>query len=115
MTANALLMEDNVSVLQATDCVQHISDANVASLTSLPNELLLEIVNCFPSLPTLINHDMLPDNEYPTRREVIAAFSQTCRRLRSLFHPLLWRTIEAVASKYQHKQRTLKILTIPQK
>ncbi|KAL1755097.1 hypothetical protein FB107DRAFT_291205 [Schizophyllum commune] len=89
--------EDSVSVFQVSDRVQRAPAANALSLSSLPNELLLEIVNCFPSLPTLINGDILYDDKDPTRREVIAAFSQTCRRFRSLFYPLLWRTIEAVA------------------
>ena len=98
--SSAAPTEDSVSVFQAFDRVQRVPAANALSLTSLPNELLLEIVNRFPSLPTLINGDILHDDKDPTRREVIAAFSQTCRRFRSLFYPLLWRTIEAVASEY---------------
>ncbi|KAL1685706.1 hypothetical protein GGG16DRAFT_129235 [Schizophyllum commune] len=95
--SSAAPTEGSVSVFQAFDRVQRVPATNALSLSSLPNELLLEIVNCFPSLPTLINGDILHDDKDPTRREVIAAFSQTCRRFRSLFYPLLWRTIEAVA------------------
>ncbi|KAI5826257.1 hypothetical protein K523DRAFT_395153 [Schizophyllum commune Tattone D] len=82
--------------LQATDCDD--SSPGAVSLTSLPDELLLEIIDCLPRVSVLINRNMPYDEDDLTRREVISALSQTCRRYRSLLYPLLWQTIEAVAS-----------------
>ncbi|KAI5893257.1 uncharacterized protein SCHCODRAFT_02538033 [Schizophyllum commune H4-8] len=97
-------MVESKHALQATDCDD--SSPGAVTLTSLPDELLLEIVDCLPRVSVLINRNMPYDEDDLTRREIISALSQTCRRFRILLHPLLWQTIEAVAKKgVQWKKR----------
>ena len=98
IAAAAATMVESKLALQVTYCDGNSPEA--VSLTSLPDELLLEIVDCLPRVSVLINRNMPYDEENLTRREVVSALSQTCRRFRSLLYPLLWQTIEAVASKY---------------
>ncbi|KAL1698930.1 hypothetical protein EV121DRAFT_284462 [Schizophyllum commune] len=64
--------------LQATDCDD--SSPGAVTLTSLPDELLLEIVDCLPRVSVLINRNVPYDEDDLTRREVISALSQTCQK-----------------------------------
>ncbi|KAI4519930.1 hypothetical protein K525DRAFT_204900 [Schizophyllum commune Loenen D] len=64
--------------LQSTDCDD--SSPGAVSLTSLPDELLLEIIDCLPRVSVLINRNMPYDEDDLTRREVISALSQTCQK-----------------------------------
>jgi hypothetical protein len=69
---------------------------NMNGLTTLPDELLLEILSYYPE------SEPGPDKEYSkedadahfARRERLIALSQICRNLRRFLRPYVWRRIE---------------------
>ncbi|TRM67528.1 hypothetical protein BD626DRAFT_625964 [Schizophyllum amplum] len=72
-----------------------------SAFISLPDELLLEVVNSYPRVSLHTKRTALYGEEYLVRHRSIYALSQTCRRLRNVFLPYVWQSIEAFASKYQ--------------
>ena len=65
------------------------------ALDTLPTELLMIIIGHYPRLPISIG-GCLPKQaqEYLVRHRTIYALSQTSSRLRSVFLPLVWQSVE---------------------
>jgi len=61
-------------------------------ITFLPSEILLEIVSGFSDDPSI------DAAEYREGLNIIRALSQTCRELRSVYLPLLWKQVEACST-----------------
>lgn len=76
--------------------IQPISQGK-KGLTTLPSELLLEIVSHFPEIEIEIILDCrqsLPV-DFRERFTALRALSQTCKELRSVVLPLAWERLEA--------------------
>jgi len=64
-------------------------------LLNLPDELLLEILSNYPSLPTPTSAKWCTDiDQRVTRRDALCALSQTCRKLWKFFRPFIWKNLE---------------------
>ncbi|KAL1746658.1 hypothetical protein HDZ31DRAFT_3483, partial [Schizophyllum fasciatum] len=63
------------------------------ALGTLPTELLMIVIASYPQLPLYVG-GCIPGDEYLVRHRTIYALSQTCSRLRSVFLPLVWQSIE---------------------
>ncbi|KAK0186858.1 hypothetical protein F5146DRAFT_962288 [Armillaria mellea] len=90
--------------------------ANMSGLPALPNELLLEILSYWPSIPVPAKDRRVFSERYMQRFHALLALSQTCRSLRSVFLPLVWQRLEACASRkpglgpstpFYHRKRAL--------
>ena len=63
-------------------------------MSTLPNELLLEIVSHFPSDPLTLS---APSTTHIARREALRSLSEVCRNFRRVFRPYLWQRVEVYA------------------
>ncbi|KAK0200097.1 hypothetical protein DFS33DRAFT_1367023 [Desarmillaria ectypa] len=68
-------------------------------MTVLPNELLLEILSYWPSIPIPAKGRRVFSEQYILRFHALLALSQTCCSLRNVFLPLVWERLEAYASR----------------
>ncbi|SJL12602.1 uncharacterized protein ARMOST_16030 [Armillaria ostoyae] len=73
--------------------------ANMTGLPVLPNELLLEILSYWPSIPIPAKDRRVFSERYMERFHALLTLSQTCRSLRNVFLPLVWERLEACASR----------------
>ncbi|PBK65156.1 hypothetical protein ARMSODRAFT_892263 [Armillaria solidipes] len=73
--------------------------ANMTGLPVLPNELLLEILSYWPSIPIPAKDRRVFSERYMERFHALLALSQTCRSLRNVLLPLVWERLEACASR----------------
>ncbi|KAF8887458.1 hypothetical protein CPB84DRAFT_1521263 [Gymnopilus junonius] len=94
-------VETSPASLDLDECPNPIAK-NTSGLPIFPAELLLEIISYFPrprdpGLNDTSHSRVLPvveAEEHFAWREVIFALSQTCKNLRLIFRPYLWRRIE---------------------
>ncbi|KAF9043856.1 hypothetical protein BDZ89DRAFT_1128176 [Hymenopellis radicata] len=76
-----------------------ISPGNPKGLPTLPVELHLEILSYFPSVPIPCPRSGILPAEYRDRFDAIFALSQTCSALYHVYHPLLWKSLEKMATE----------------
>ncbi|KAK0227377.1 hypothetical protein EDD85DRAFT_974958 [Armillaria nabsnona] len=76
-----------------------IGRASITGLPVLPNELLLEILSYWPSIPIPAKDRRVFSERYMQRFHALLALSQTCRSLRNVFLPLVWERLEARVSR----------------
>jgi hypothetical protein len=90
--------------------------ANTTGFPALPTELLLEITSYLKSVPVPMcchhpRHVLVYPASYLEKHQILRAFSQMCRSLRSTFLPHVWRTIEVCASaKLDKKATSMRVL-----
>jgi len=75
---------------------RHRSAARSKGLTSLPDELCLEVVSHLPAPVAVPTDDFatIDVDDYLARQQTLRDLSQTCRSLRRVFLPLVWQRIE---------------------
>ncbi|CAA7268494.1 unnamed protein product [Cyclocybe aegerita] len=75
---------------------------SIPSLSTLPDELLLEIISSYPPISLLDKESerYRPDSHAtPNRHETLLALSRTCRKLRRFLRPYVWQSLEVCGSK----------------
>jgi hypothetical protein len=90
---------------------------NTKGLPTLPDELYLEIISCYPASPIPIPRNIRhPDinKQGAVRRQVLFALSQTSVNLRRFFLCYLWQRIEVCATHAPIKSRKLALELIRQ-
>ena len=73
---------------------------NIRGFPSLPVELLLEVTSHLVRVPIPSYKLSLYPARYLAHHNTLRSLSQTCRSLRSIFLPHVWRRIEVRASKW---------------
>lgn len=64
------------------------------TITNLPTELILHVVNSIPSVPIPYISQSYYQEKHISRSNTLLSFSQTCRYLREIVFPLVWVTLE---------------------
>ena len=73
---------------------------NIRGFPSLPVELLLEVTSHLVRVPIPSYKQSVYSARYLAHHNTLRSLSQTCRSLRSIFLPHVWRRIEVCASKW---------------
>lgn len=87
-------------VAQATelgDLPDSQTQGNASYLTSVPDEIFLEIISWFPQPPPLDIAGESPQYfiDHHERFEILHPLSQTCQKFRAICLPLAWERLEA--------------------
>ena len=80
---------------------------NVCGFPSLPVELLLEVTSHLVRVPIPSYKQSVYDARYLAHHNTLRSLSQTCRSLRRIFLPHVWRCIEVCASKWTENEQDL--------
>ncbi|KAJ7653135.1 hypothetical protein DFH06DRAFT_527170 [Mycena polygramma] len=95
-----------------------------SGLTSLPVDVLDEIVSHFPTVSVPLLEAQILSCSYLIRTRTLLALSETCRRFRSVFLPSAWRHLEICASRrvvsqvtksYYYNNHATKVIDVEQR
>lgn len=83
----------------ANERLMRAGPVNTRGFPSLPVELLLEVTSHLLRVPIPSYTESVYRARYLAHHDTLRSLSQTCRSLRSIFLPHVWRRIEVCASK----------------